>query len=131
MNLVLPDGLPIDQVTKQAFSILGTNGIIGSASGHECSDCTHEYKATADRIANTMDDPAALLGVDEDRDVPGLENDDDTQDPTPESPVDVVMENSSEPDHDYSPVKMVVLDGIVMGHTVGYILLFLAIHHSY
>jgi hypothetical protein len=73
-SLELPDGLPIAEVTKQAFAKLGEEGIIRSADQHFCSECTHPFKKTADRI--TGDDPAALLGVDENHDVPALEGDD-------------------------------------------------------
>jgi hypothetical protein len=69
--LKLADGLAIGEVTKQAFSQLGENGVIRSAENHFCSECTHEYKATPDRI--TGDDPAAVLGIDENCQVPALE----------------------------------------------------------
>jgi hypothetical protein len=46
--LELVDGLPIDEVTKHAFNQLGENGIIRSAENHFCSECTHDYKPTAD-----------------------------------------------------------------------------------
>jgi hypothetical protein len=38
------------------------------AQNHSCSKCTHKYKETADRV--TDDDPAAVLGVDENHQVP-------------------------------------------------------------
>jgi hypothetical protein len=47
-GLELLDGLPIDEVTKHAFSQLGENGIIRSAENHFCSECTYDYKPTAD-----------------------------------------------------------------------------------
>ena len=61
IDLELQDGLAIDEVTTEAFTILGANGIVRVADGHTCSECTHEYKATADIIANpdstaTVDD---------------------------------------------------------------------------
>ena len=58
------------QVTKQAFIQLENNGGIRDAQNHSCSECTHEYKETADRIMG--DDPAAVLGVDENHQVPVL-----------------------------------------------------------
>ena len=70
INLELQDGLAIDDVTKQAFSILGENGIIHAANQHTCQECTQPYKRTADMI--TGDDPAALVGIDENHDVPAL-----------------------------------------------------------
>jgi hypothetical protein len=111
--LTLQDNLSIHDVTAQAFSILGENGIIRSANQHECSECAHSYKATADII--TGDDPAAVVGIDENRAVPALQGPEASDMPLAELP--------SEPDDamdvDHAPVKMVVLDGIVMGHQVG------------
>ena len=40
--------------------------MIRSAEGHTCSQCTNEYKEAADRIPDA-DDPAAMAGVDENR----------------------------------------------------------------
>ena len=113
-TLELADGLPIDDVTRHAFNILGENGVIRSAENHFCSECTHDYKETADRI--TGDDPAAVIGVDENRNVPVLTGDD----------AESAMELDDEDDDDAmslssaekAPVKMVVLDGIVMGPPV-------------
>jgi hypothetical protein len=68
--LELPEGLTINEVTKHAFKILGEEGIIRNADQHSCSECTHPYKSTADRIVNNY--PAALLGVDENCVVPAL-----------------------------------------------------------
>ena len=59
INLVLPDGLPIEEVTQNAFAKLGNDGIISSAVEHSCSECTHVYKKVADVI--TADDPAAMV----------------------------------------------------------------------
>ena len=38
LDLVLPDGLPIDDVTKSAFEILGEKGHICAAHTHECPE---------------------------------------------------------------------------------------------
>ena len=70
VTLEMENGIPIQEVTKQAFIQLGENGVIKCAQNHSCSECTHEYKETADRI--TGDDPAAVLGVDENHQVPAL-----------------------------------------------------------
>ncbi len=141
VNLLLSDALPINEVTKHAFNILGARGIIQSANDHECSECTHSYKATADTIEreDVRQDPAALLGVDEHRDVPVLtgENANHAAQDTAlaratsiatQEPEDVEMHNSdssSDSSEDFAPVKMVVLDGIVMGHTVCVIMIFI------
>jgi len=50
LNLELRDGLAIDEVAKEAFEVLGENGIIRAADMHACSECTHTYKRTADII---------------------------------------------------------------------------------
>lgn len=126
-NLILYDALSIEDVTKEAFQILGENGRIKPADHHSCSECTHKYKATADVISrqDRRQDPAALLGVDENRVVPLLQGEDAdlaAQDAaiargTADEDEDIQMINSDESDHDWAPVKMAVLDGIVMGPT--------------
>ena len=69
--------LPIAEVTTEAFKVLGEEGLIRSANNHQCSECTHPYKRTADTIPEI--DPAGVVGVDENRDVPGFTGDDDAQ----------------------------------------------------
>ena len=71
VTLEMENNIPIAQVTKQAFIQLGDNGVIKCAQNHSCSECTHKYKETADRIT-AGDDPAAVLGVDENHQVPAL-----------------------------------------------------------
>jgi hypothetical protein len=44
----LDANLNINEVTEQAFNLLGQNGHIESATGHTCAECTHKYKHTAD-----------------------------------------------------------------------------------
>jgi hypothetical protein len=115
-TLELAEGLPIDQVTKQAFSILGEEGIIRSADQHSCSECTHAYKKTGDRI--TTDDPAALLGQDENRIVPALEGDDADLAAQDAAQARFNAQNATSNDDDddqRAPVKLVVMDGQVMG----------------
>jgi len=117
-TLEIQDGLPIDEVTKHAFVQLGEQGIIRSAGNHSCSECTHTYKRVADQI--TGDDPAALVGIDENRHVPALAGegaDLAVQDAAQarlnaQNAMDVVEEPSSV---DGPPVNLVVMDGIVMG----------------
>jgi hypothetical protein len=98
----------ISDLTQKAFDSLGENGGIRLSDGHACSECTQDYKATAD-YAPQNNDPAALLGVDNDRPVPPLENG------NPDLPnVPIQAPNAGE-GTTKSPVKMVVVDGIVMG----------------
>ena len=142
VDLLLSDGLPIAEVTKHAFRLLGSKGIIKCAEDHSCTECTHEYKATADTIRreDARQDPAALLGVDEHQDVPLLQGENAdlaAQDAAIARATQIGLEiedvemqgsdessaaSSDEPSNDFAPIKMVVLDGIVMGHTVCHII---------
>lgn len=60
-NLELRNNLHINDVTQQAFQNLGNNGILQSAHGHSCSDCTHAFKAQQDSIPDQVHpiDPTA------------------------------------------------------------------------
>jgi len=141
VTLEMENGIPIQEVTKQAFVQLGNNGVIKCAQNHSCSECTHKYKETADRI--TADDPAAVLGVDENHQVPALVGEDaelaiqdaararlnaqlasqarsnaddamDVDESSQTSSSDVETSSSTE---EASPVTLVVMDGVVMGPT--------------
>jgi hypothetical protein len=122
--LPLPDGLNIEEVTSQAFTILGEKGIIRSANSHQCSECTHAYKSTADIL--TGNDPAAVVGVDEHRDVPRLQGPDAAL-ATRDAAIarQAALHAQTHPteniqvDDEHAPVQMVVIDGIVVGHPVG------------
>jgi len=111
LNLELKDGLALDEVTKEAFNILGENGLIRAADQHECSECTQKYKATSDIVNGA--DPAAVVGVDENRIVPPLQN------PNNElNAQNALQAENIQVDHsttEPAPVKMIVMDGIVMG----------------
>jgi hypothetical protein len=112
-DLTLSDNLSIHEVTSQAFAVLGEHGIVRSANYHECSECTHPYKAIADHI--TTDDPAAIVGIDENRAVPPLQAPaNDLQEQEPTAIIQPAPDDAMDVDH--APVRMVVLDGIVMGH---------------
>ncbi|TFK36617.1 hypothetical protein BDQ12DRAFT_609539, partial [Crucibulum laeve] len=52
--------LSIDEVTSQAFFSLVQNGIISSAHGHSCKECTQKYKSIPDIILTSA--PDAVLG---------------------------------------------------------------------
>jgi CxC5 like cysteine cluster associated with KDZ transposases/CxC6 like cysteine cluster associated with KDZ transposases len=128
INLELSDRLPITEVTKQAFEVLGEEGVIRSAEGHICSDCTHEYKKRADMIPN-VDDPAAVVGVDENQNVPAFVGDDNNDQMMNVDDVEHSSDSSSENDameiersstdedsqSEHATVQMVVVDGIVFG----------------
>lgn len=125
INVELQDGLAIDDVTKEAFSLLGENGIIRAADRHACNECTQAYKGAEDILPNI--DPAALVGVDENRAIPGLVGEADR---TAMQIADQLEQNSpissneSDMDVDHAPVKMAVVDGIVMGPSVCLLLIF-------
>ncbi len=115
IHIELNDPLNITEVTTQAFEILGEQGVIRSADQHSCSECTQPYKKTSDSI---MNDPAAVVGVDENQDIPPLQEADEAPDSShPISPVSIDDSHDSM-DVDQKNVTMVVLDGIVMGPTV-------------
>lgn len=103
VNLVLQDGLAIDDVTKEAFSSLGENGIICAANNHECDECAQPYKHTSDVMPGA--NPTAMVDVDGAMDI-------DEATDTYNMPVAEAM------NIDNPLVKMIVVDGIVMGPTV-------------
>ena len=79
---------------------MGENGIIRAADQHACAECTQRYKKTSDVVFNN---PAMTSNHEEVQvDLPQIP---DTSDD--EMDVDVI-----------SNIKMVVLDGVVMGPQV-------------
>lgn len=113
----IKDNLPIHDVTEMAYNILGEDGRVFAAVDHECNECSQPYKAKADVIPGQHTDPAALVDNDEGYEVPELAN------PRTHVVPEVVQneadnsEHSDDMDIDMAPVKMIVLDGIVMGPT--------------
>jgi hypothetical protein len=110
IDLELQDGLAIDEVTTEAFTILGANGIVRVADGHTCSECTHEYKATADIIAN----PDSTATID-DLNIPQPSA---QQEQSSSSSTNTSGGESEEMQIDKALVKLVVLDGLVTGPSV-------------
>ena len=111
MNLTLQDNLSIDEVARQAFDILGEDGIIRAAGQHACKECTHEYRASADVILSS--DISQMVGMDDD------DNDDDYEEEQDDDDGEssVQSDESSDDTNTYNaPVKMIVMDGIVVGH---------------
>ncbi|KAF8960400.1 hypothetical protein BDZ97DRAFT_1665830 [Flammula alnicola] len=108
IDIELDDALNIKEVTSQAFAILGENGIIRAADQHTCSECTQKYKTSSDA---TFNDPAAVVGVDQNDDaIPGLAAD------IPENNQEIPLPDSDDGmDIDNRWVTMNVLDGVVMG----------------
>ena len=93
---------------------MGENGIIRAADQHACAECTQEYKKTSDVV---FDDPAAVVGMDatDDNISTIASNHEDVQVDLPQTPVisDDEMVVDAIPN-----IKMVVLDGVVMGPQV-------------
>jgi hypothetical protein len=118
-HLVLKDGLAINEVTKEAFHMIGEKGLIRAADQHSCPECTQRYKPTSDIILAA--DPAALLGVDENQAVtpePQIATDPTAQTIAGRSQIQSSPFESGIAelmDSDYPNVRMVILDGIVMG----------------
>ena len=114
-NIELKDGLNIDEVTKEAFDVLGEKGIIKAADQHACDECTQPYKGTADTFPGG--DPAGIVGVDRNVTVPqaGVIGAVDQPGAQSSNRAENHLANENDMDIDYAPVKMVVLDGIVMG----------------
>jgi hypothetical protein len=123
-NLTLRDNLAINDVTSEAFTILGENGVLRSANYHECPECTHTYKATGDVIPQAGDDPAGVVGIDEHRNVPELTGDDADLGlqyaamARRQAAIQRAAGRPEDTDMEEESVRMVVVDGIVMGHQV-------------
>lgn len=114
-TLCIQDGLSISEKTKAAFEQLGSNGVIHIADGHSCAECTQKYKSTADILPDI--DPSATVGIDEGKNLPTLTNIPIVEDKDKDK--DTLGDTmSSSPDPEDAPVKLVVVDGIVMGPTV-------------
>ena len=120
----MQDGLNVGNTIKAAFSTLGENGVIRAANGHSCKECVQPFHMQAEWI--TADDPAAIVGVDENQTVPHLEDQfaqravQDAQ--AARTAVNLQAQNQNiDPESLVDPdcfVNMMVVDGIVMGPTV-------------
>ncbi len=64
-NLTIMDGLPIHEVTREAFNMLGEGGVIKSADQHSCSECTQKYRSTADVIEDANANEADIVGMED------------------------------------------------------------------
>ena len=100
-NLVISPNTSIYEVAREAFTYLGDAGIIRAADGHSCTECAQPYKQfSADAIHHN--NPTAIL------------EDNELVLPT----IVEASGSSSNSNTTKSLVKMVVVDGIVMGPTV-------------
>jgi hypothetical protein len=120
-------------VAQKAYESLGEQGKIRSAAGHMCAECTHLYKKASDII--TENNPAAVVGVDENRVVPALIGEEAglalqeaaqarriAADARAQPPAGDDGDAMDVDDRPKGMVNMVVIDGIVMGHAVSYCL---------
>ena len=62
-HLTLKDGLPIRDVTQQAFNQLGQNGLISVANGHACSECTQPYRRSQYEAIDQIDENCAFVNM--------------------------------------------------------------------
>jgi len=109
MELSVGDNLAIDEVTKEAFLILGENGVIRAADQHACSECTHDYIETSDNTPTAHS--AAVVGVDEDVEQPSQQA---TYSSSPSTSISAATSDNGM-DIDKAPLKMVVVDGCCFG----------------
>ena len=103
-----PNNTSISELTYRAYNSLGEKVGIRLSDRHACSECTQNYKAIAD-YAPQNNDPAALLGVDNNGPVPALAH------RNLDIPNILIQAPNAGPTAIQSPVKMIVIDGIVMG----------------
>jgi hypothetical protein len=124
-QLELREDLTIHQVITEAFAKLGNKGIIGPGKKHSCSECSQPHKHTADFMAN--EDPAAVIGVDENSAVPVLTGQYANLSARETAAMRAVARTRANnirnnqmnvDDTNTDNVKMVVLDGVVIAPTV-------------
>jgi hypothetical protein len=127
IDLELKDNLTIKEVAAEAFAKLGNAGIIEPGKAHSCSQCSQPYKSIADFMVN--EDPAAVIGVDENSAVPVLEgeyanlsaHETAVERQAARRRANIINNSESETDDmdvDYDNCTMIVIDGIVFGPKV-------------
>ena len=138
-NISLHDHLSISDLAREAFNILGENGIIQAANQHAFSECIQPYKRHPDFITGEFiitlhmigltlilmgDDPAATVGLDEGQTVPVLHGEgaelavQDAEQARELANEAALGSGSSDDMEEDGEVSMVVIDGIDMGPTV-------------
>ncbi|KAM6492665.1 hypothetical protein JOM56_012389 [Amanita muscaria] len=63
-NLTLRENLAIEEVTKEAFQILGETGLVRAAEGHACNECSQPYRRSADDQTGDPNVPVKMVVVD-------------------------------------------------------------------
>jgi hypothetical protein len=125
IDLELKENFTIEEVAGEAFAMLGNTGIIEPGKKHSCSECSQPFKHAADFMIN--EDPAAVLGVDENSVIPALEGEHAalsahqtavSRQAARARANDINNSAQNEMDIDYDNCTMIVLDGIVFGPKV-------------
>ncbi|KAL4247229.1 CxC6 like cysteine cluster associated with KDZ domain-containing protein [Pleurotus pulmonarius] len=117
-EIVFESNLSIDALVAAAYVELGDGGIVRSAVGHSCDECCHAFKDVADVIPRQPNDPAAVVGHDENHVVPDYEGPDLDPDAMQVDNNPAVVVEPAGPiglANNAADVRMVVIDGIVMG----------------
>jgi len=112
--LEFPDKFDIDEVIQEVFKRLGENGILRCAEGHTCNECIWDFKVTAD-VIDEVEDPAAVVGVDEHQNVPAFAGEEEIDIESRLSDNGMDMDGASPIEVIRAPVQMIVMDGIMMG----------------
>ncbi|KAF8989651.1 hypothetical protein BDQ17DRAFT_1256666, partial [Cyathus striatus] len=112
--VITSDEHDIQELIRKESEILGQKGIIACAKNHSCSECTHDYKSTPDRITNDI--PAAVAGIEKNQTVPILQGEDAEQSMREEIEARALSQQQIQQTNTEKPiVNMVVMDGIIMG----------------
>ncbi|KAF9490882.1 hypothetical protein BDN71DRAFT_1521275 [Pleurotus eryngii] len=116
-QIVFEDNLFINALVAAAYIELGDNGVICSAEGHSCDECCHAFKDVADVIPRQSNDPAAVVGYDENHAVPDYAGEpvDPNAMEVDNQPAAVVQPTGPVILGNHGEVCMIVIDGIVMG----------------
>ncbi|KAF9487310.1 hypothetical protein BDN71DRAFT_1514098 [Pleurotus eryngii] len=116
-QIVFEGNLSINALIATTYIELGDNGVIRSAEGHSCDECCHAFKNVADVISRQPNNPAAVIGHDENHVVPDYEgpalNPDAME--VDNNPAAVVQPAGNIALGNHAEVHIVVIDGIVMG----------------
>lgn len=112
-----PDGLSTKQVAEHAFKYLGKEGEIPGAREHECDGCAQDYERP---YAGPLQNGMAVAGVDEQGiAVAGLGDNVNVVQQIGVVTAPLPIRQTQQPTKPRK-VTMVVVDGIVMGHSVCY-----------
>ncbi|KAF9488178.1 hypothetical protein BDN71DRAFT_1539583, partial [Pleurotus eryngii] len=115
-QIIFEDNLSINALVAAAYIELGDNGVICSAEGHSCNECCHAFKDVANIIPRQPNDPAAVVGHDENHAVPDYAGEpvDPNAMEVDNNPAAVIQPTGPVALGNHAEVCMVVIDGIVM-----------------